>query len=466
MKLTSPYIKTLGAAKKAYNELILNYVKEYNKNKPLREQLRDVHITLYHSLIELLRQQINADNVALKRGINNPEQAINPANPYPFNTNNGYLQSISKGVNSRKTIYNRLKRLIEAGVVEKEGHGTYRDFTLLINPDLVYIWDFEQPDFNPVLEKSLSSENQHIAKNNSVNFTDVSVLTDYTLNKKISDVGYDVEKGVRLSPHDFNFTQIQFHRYTPKQVESPEKPLNRIDNSEKKPEKKEKSCAKKEKKARGEGWNGSRFSKEWWVNLWVKQFYALLIAHLFKNHNIYDFERQRTLDFIRNHFAGFTTIKQGISAMAQYRWRVQAAARWVRTHNYDISNVYPYAYLTGERTTGKFSFDVTRQYWLKHLDYIWDREKRAKAYKKKYNEQNKLHAAIAAYLKEPNLSAFRKYELYVKNNIPHLLAQFYAGIGIDVQTGADNSDNLNINPKSNNYETQDAEKSAEFCANE
>ncbi len=461
-KLTTPYIALTGKSKFDYIDLWNEYAAEYNYGLDLRYQLRDAHKTLYFALLDILRTQIYKDNIALNRNENNLDYAVDPAEPYPFTVNSVYLMRIL-GVRSEKTVYNRLKRLIDARVIIKKGRGIFRDYILKINPSLVLLKSYAEPGFDPVFfirQKKSKNENTTISETKAEKFTAVSVYTDNNFNKKISDVE-NAESGIRLSAHGFSFNQIQFSRYTPKQErrlttlfaatpllkfpckQNVKKPQTKNDAAEQFSQKKEKSCAQKEKKAHT-GWNGSRFSKDWWVELWVKQFYGLLIAHLFSKHNIYEFEKERTLEYLRAAFGTFKTVQQGVKLMAQYEWRIRAAARWVSAKNYDISNVYPYAYLTGERSAGKFSFDITRHYWLKHLNYIWDKEKRAKARQKQFDNQKKLQDVVTAYLQNPSLSAYRKAEMYVQKNIPHLIEQFYASV----------ADNASINPKTNSYEKE------------
>ena len=461
-KLTTPYIALTGRSKFDYLDLWNEYSEAYNKDKNLGEQLRGMHKALYFALLDILRTQIYKDNIALNRNENNLDYAVNPAEPYPFKTNNGYLKTIIH-VKSEKTVYNLLNRLIDAGVVIKKGRGAYRDYIIEINPDLVLLKSYAEPGFDPVFfirQKKSKNENTANSKEQSEKLTAVSVYTDFNSNKKISDVE-NAESGIRLPAHDFSFNQIQFSRYTPKQErrlttlfaatpllkfigkQNIKKTQTKNDAAEQFSQKKEKSCAQKEKKAHT-GWNGSRFSKDWWVELWVKQFYGLLIAHLFSKHNIYEFEKERTLEYLRAAFGTLKSVQQGVKLMAQYEWRIRAAARWVSAKNYDISNVYPYAYLTGERSAGQFSFDITRHYWLKHLNYIWDKEKRAKARQKQFDNQKKLQDVVTAYLQNPSLSAYRKAEMYVQKNIPHLIEQFYASV----------ADNASINPKTNSYEKE------------
>ena len=409
--LYNPYLRVNGD----YSLIWSNYTSLYNEDRPKREQLRTPHYDLFYLLVRLLAKQIEKDNKILRKDFEHP---IDINEPYPFFTNTAYLARLRR-YSAKKTIYNQLNRLEDAGLIMKKGHGSYRDFEVLINPDLLLIYDYLAPDYKPEMPEFSKTENQVIRKGERKSLPMYLYKTDVPLNKKIIAVDTVEEKATLLpSSETVNETDFHINRYPHKQIGGEQSTKSQSKKNAETGAEKEKSCAKKEK---GKKWAGTHFSKEWWINMFVQQFYVLLITHLFSKHDIWEVEELRTKERIEEWFSGIKNPKQGVDWMTEAEWRIRAAARFYRSHNYDISNIYPDRYLSPDN---EYGFKRTAQWWQKHKKNRLIKEQELKKHRENISKHLKLQEKVKEYAKSPDINTFRKCEAYVKVIIPDLMPQF------------------------------------------
>lgn len=148
------------------------------------QQLRDVHFNLLKEIIVKARQQVAYNNTYLfAEGFNK----IDPSQPYSVECSYPELAHRTGGC-AQKTVYRRLIRLQTAGFFSsKEGvsgpisgkvfRGTNAPFELLISPQILLIWDRNNPDYTPLL--SLPGKTKTLASpgGDSTNGHHINTLT-------------------------------------------------------------------------------------------------------------------------------------------------------------------------------------------------------------------------------------------------------------------------------------------------
>lgn len=441
MLLQNPFIATEKKYFAEYIQLWNNFIAEYNldadgESKPLSKQLRGPHMQTYFQLVHIARKSVNRDNRYLsKTGLN----VINPQEAYSIRTTRGNL-SRALGM-STDTAHRYLTRLEQAGVVTRKGHGTRSPFELFINPDFLLIYDYQQENYLPGSKyfRSENCENQtplhanctHIplcTKEHSNNIImPVDNSTDKNLSCVLSDLQNEHHRGSLPAPIVLNN-----ERNIRKQLKPIEKSKPICEGlppvSAELEQKKEKSCAKKEKAEV----DLQRLRKSFAARL-----YAIMIDLLFKNHSIYEAEKDNAILYIERYYMSqITSKRQAEQTLNQYRWRTEMAASYIRRRNYNFSNIYPCAYLDINNKTG---FSATKK-WAKVSENEARRKRIARvANHKKLIDTDKLDKIIEQFNERPNLGTYKTCQTYVKKNIPHLFQEFIAAT------------NISIDPKTTTY---------------
>ncbi len=114
------------------------------KEKEDMQLLKPSHFNLMSELALIACYQMKKNNRYLAaEGM----QQVDPTLPYSVWVSNPQLMDHT-GAGSNKTIWRGLKRLIECGfLVAKEFHGRNREYELLINPDLLLIFDLTDGNY-------------------------------------------------------------------------------------------------------------------------------------------------------------------------------------------------------------------------------------------------------------------------------------------------------------------------------
>lgn len=119
-------------------KLLMEFVDRYNAGRPLREQIRDSHLTLLSYLMYLYNLAIQSHQVyvgALQEGVTLPT----------LFTNNVQLAK-RLGTNER-TIINRRARLRAAGLIKREVfHGSNGQYELELAPWVIHLQRRGNPD--------------------------------------------------------------------------------------------------------------------------------------------------------------------------------------------------------------------------------------------------------------------------------------------------------------------------------
>ncbi|MCK5170779.1 MAG: hypothetical protein KAQ75_12955, partial [Bacteroidales bacterium] len=157
-----------------------NFAAEYNKDKPLREQLRPQHSKIYARILTLLSRHLYERNKLFN---DTPEfRQLEDDKPVMLATNRKAMSWVENTLQvNGNTVYRQVLRLINAGVImEKINHGSRMNFELLISPEFLLISDLINPDYKPD-SKYLQNENK--AKQPSLN---TSFTPEYlTLEKEL-----------------------------------------------------------------------------------------------------------------------------------------------------------------------------------------------------------------------------------------------------------------------------------------
>ena len=138
--IANPYVK-FAICKEAFD----NFALIYNSGKELNLQLRSHHHELFYKIVRFYTSELSKDKLLFKGGTFIDFRS--DSTPI-LRTNN---LSLSKELKRNKaTIYRQLLRLIESGaIIEKIHHGTKHNYELLINPEILLIFDLETPKYVP-----------------------------------------------------------------------------------------------------------------------------------------------------------------------------------------------------------------------------------------------------------------------------------------------------------------------------
>lgn len=427
MLLKKPYIATEGKYWKQYIDCWANFTEEYNcqangEPKPLSKQLRGVHKQTYFQLVQRVKRKINSDNRYLsENGLN----AIDPTKPYSIRLTRKQL-GLALGV-STDTAHRYITRLIKAGVLTKEKHGTRRAFELLIKPDFLFIYCYNQPEYTPT-SKFLSTKECGFQSQLHASCTHINCVTKEHSNNEIIPVDNSTDKNDSCASVNSGLLKEQdknFYKNNQKQINSGENSkLNETESqklSQKPEQKKEKGCAQKEKKRKMQELKRS----------FASRLYNYMVEILFINHSIYEAEKENAILYLEQYYLRhITNHREGERALHIYKSRVKMASSYIRRKAFDFSNIYPCAYLDINNPKG---FRATAQWWIQSEN---DAKKKAiarAANSKRLSDTKKLAKIIQTFNERPNLATFNTCKGYVKQRIPHLFQEFIAGTNIRIQ---------------------------------
>ncbi len=420
--LKQPYLRTEGRYFADYIKLWERFSDNYNKGRKLGKQLRGHHKQMYFRLVHQAKRTIYLNNKHLAE---TGQNALDSTKPVSIRTTRPYLGK-ALGV-SGATVCRHINRLEDAGVLAKIGHGTRRPFELLINPDFLLIFDYNDEQYSPS-SCFLETENKEPQGQLRSNCTHVSCKPD-PFNKIIIAVDNSTDKAKNCVPPsgDNLKEQTGANNWNTRKQENPEEKSKQnfesFSSQLKSPleQKKEKSCAKKEKK--GEEQTLGQFRRSL-----AQRMYLMMVQLLFKYHNIYPTEKENAICYIEQvYMSQVQDGPSGIRTLGHYRWRLLKAASYITRKNYDYSNVYPMHYLNVNNPTG---FAATKA-WAARAE----KESRKKKIKRITDNRNltdrkKLEKIIKKFNGHPNLSTYQTCEMYIKQNIPHLFAEFVAATNI------------------------------------
>jgi len=407
--------------KRAFQQFAANYNARHDES---RVQLKPAHFAQFYVYLRLMQRNMSQE---CKRAINSghPEAlAINTDDlPHLFTNNTEMRKQLDGGHPS--TFIRRADRLIKAGAILKINHGPVRNYEIIINPHLLFIYDESgRPDtLRPNLEQAEKwlepggPETSKIAKckQNIVSLKEhsnkiiihqaesaatdnsskaaVSVAADSLLNKK--DTLKDTPENVAKS--DFGSTVLATINVKIEQKLA-EKGVAPAKNET--PQQKT-ACRNRE----------FRQLKLQYATMLVQ----LMIDYLTKGVTIFNGERNRTISYVEQHYFGecYTLISLQ-RTFEQYTKRLEDARRFKELH--PGYTPYPFKYFQLDYNNG---FNSAK--WKKN---------RVKWEKLKQNslEQAKLMAAIRRVNTNPIYEVYQREIEFVKNNIPDKLKQFFAAM--------------------------------------
>jgi len=170
-------------------KLLREYVQRYNAGRPLREQLRSIHLKLAEYLLYIYGISLYKDQAFGDR--------LQPGSPLPpLYTNN--VQIANEMEYSERTAINHRARLKLAGIILREQfHGSNGSYEIDINPVIMHLQDRQGPD-NSV----------HLFATQGVTKQNVSVIASTEASENFSPYSIRLQKQVtnqlnKLSGADF-----------------------------------------------------------------------------------------------------------------------------------------------------------------------------------------------------------------------------------------------------------------------
>jgi len=440
MKIQYPEIRRTGKNLIEYATLLSNFAATYNEGKESRDQLKGHHIWLLDELIYYSQIVLAKDTRQLKE--EGEELCQMDSQTWVRVNLSKYL--LCRNYEQRKhpdTIKRWKKRLVEAGAIissrekfeELKINKSHRN-DVLINPDLLLIYDRTNPDFQPFTPYFGETEKRGIWKGKWANCSTVSCnSTLQESNKNEIMPGDNVDKGVSL-PVDDLLSQTGDKT---QQEATPNLNGSGVTSKQKVAE----SAGKSEPKAENDTKNknrGSAGAPEIVENSTItaqnadklaelKQtlavdLYAFMLKMLFKFHNIYPAEGTMAIQYLADvYFSTVTSEEQGKWMAKCYRWRVSKAASWIKSHEYDFSNIYPCHYLDVEN---QFGFAATKGWWEKHQNDLARKEQERRNNLQRLQEQQSLQKVIDEYFENPTLSAFKRASEWINSVMPHRFNDF------------------------------------------
>lgn len=343
---------------------------------------------------------------------------------------------------SESTIYRLIERLIDAGIIEKKiNHGTQRDFELHLNREMVPISDYQNDDFNPLME---------ILKNtvdSTIQDTLRSICTPYCKDKNIlinkiittNVQEHEKESALPILSNSCGEQTRTFNENTEDTVtlmtpacDSPNPITPKINTSKHKGVITNAFGMPFESKNDTKINTSKEIAKQYADKLeqyritqaerWRKysiELVEFVISVLFKDKNIYPAEREKAYKLAERYFHKFNSSLDCERIMVVYRERVRIAERWLLNHpEFDFSNIWPAWYMNVENV--KSGFVNTRKWYKDQVNF-----------KKLQHKQRKLKTAEATItyavnrmLEYKNESSFNYWKSYVYNKFPDRVSDF------------------------------------------
>jgi len=430
--IQKPYLKTMDYFWGDYTRLWNNFKEIYNKeengeDKPSRYQLKAGHMQVYFRLVKEAQKKMRAENKAVE---GSPKLcAIDPNKPYIVTRSKHVLAKIN-GV-SPDTAKRHIKRLCIAGVIStdcaffiKHYGRKKRRGEILINPDFLLIYDAFEPNYVPV-SKFLKTEKCGFQPQKDANCPGVSSIGPLqdSVNNKISPV-HNVEKGIDSVDKPNNTRALLKPDTKPSKSQVPANGQQKSQKSRKIKFFRTESTKKPETpepETRGSAAPPPKIVDNFAEKRrsYAIELYMYLVKQLFPFHNIYKGEASLSISYIeKTYFKGVNDESKAQRLMAEYRWRIDAAVRYIEQHRIDFSNIYPRKYLDVSYTKG---FAATKRWYDTHLQ---NKKRKAAMRAQKEHCKSVIYKAVQAYNEAPGLSTFKRQCDYIEQNAPGYLELF------------------------------------------
>lgn len=396
---------------------------EYNKDKPLREQLRPQHSKLFTRILTLVSRQLYKRNELFK---DTPDfRRIDDNNDLQLSTNRKALSWVENTIQiNGNTVYRQILRLMDAGVISKKAnHGSQMNFDLFITSDFLLIKDLINPDYIPT-SKYIKAEKTQNKTSLNTSFTpehltpekELSNNSNITVDKETLPAVRDelVKEQERAEKKTFEkehwgIAQIQ----TRNNIEIDKKSRHFIQQWKE----------KEQQVAPADDSNLRKYQKGA-----ARWFFWYTVNQLFEGRSINTAHLENTLAYVEQYyFTQCHSLKAIEQTRKVYQWRIDKAKSTIARHNINMQWIFPGQYLDVNRKgtnpqTGKpyMSFANTAT-WPRKFEHL-HRKKIFELHKNRDYDQ--LNKQLRLYLNNPNLNQFRRCEAYVKKNIPHLMEHF------------------------------------------
>ncbi len=453
-----PKIENKGFWRREQYRLLENYQEQYNAGKPSRERLKAEHMRLlrwaqHYAFLTINERTYKMCQLRIKDAAMDSQEWVRIRL-------SKYLEG-SKLENKRtpRTIANHLNRLEIAGaIIRNEDQFKAKGLTknhrheVLINPDLLLIYDAARPNYHPESPFFTNTDYQNLINEIEKKQHTVSgkVLLPESNKNEIMTVD-SVDKGVshpldELIENNRNTTQPDA---TPQQAKGssnlqgkssenaqkvektaeprPEQKASRAENSQKTAE------IRPEQRARGaEIDENIRFEaqkitererKEQRIREVAVDLYCFMVEMLFKFHNIYPAEATMSIEYIAQKYLSAATRESELQKFAkQFKWRISKAASYWNRHNYDNSNIYPMRYLD---VNYQYGFAQTREWFEKNQRDEARRSAIREKEKLQREEQSMIQGLVGIYEdSNRSWSVFSQHRKYISDNYPHLINQY------------------------------------------
>lgn len=396
---------------------------EYNRDKPLGEQLRPQHSKLFARILTLLSRHYYNSNELFK---DTPEfRKIDDSEPQELSTNRKALSWVEKTIKiDGNTVYRQILRMMDAGVIpQKINHGSQMNFELLINPDFLLIKDLTNPDYKPG-SKFLESGNTQNPPSLNTSFTPEPLTPEKELS---NNSNIRVDKEFRRSGR--NELVKEQERAAKKNSEKEHWGISQSQNS--KPngiDEKSRQFIQKWKEKEHQVAPARESKLREYQKGAARWFFWYVMNQLFEGRSINAAHLENTLAYVEQYyFSQCHSLKAIEHTRKIFQWRIDKAKRNIVRHNINMQWIFPGHYLDINRKginpqTGKpyMSFVNTAD-WPRKYAHL---HKAKKEERQKNTDFDKLNAQLRIYLNNPNLNQFRRCEAYVKKNIPHLMGHF------------------------------------------
>ncbi|RCW29685.1 hypothetical protein [Marinilabilia salmonicolor] len=194
--IAKPYIKRESF--QIHQQILDNFIfhsnreiDEHNRNFPetRRQKLTEAHRSLLQQLYFEAVSQFEL-KLSLFENTELSPLAVTIGNPVRINTNNKDLAyRLSRSTpRAASTIYRRLERLKECGAItSKITHGVQANYDVYVNPELILLWDAEDPDYFPT-SKFLKGGNSALYLKDKAKCKPSKLSVSFRKNKKIIPV--------------------------------------------------------------------------------------------------------------------------------------------------------------------------------------------------------------------------------------------------------------------------------------
>jgi hypothetical protein len=408
----------------------LNYVREYNDDKPLREQLRPQHAKMYTRILTLLSRQLYENNKLFQE---TPDfRQLNDKEPVKLHTNRKALSWVENTIRiSGNTAYRQVLRLMDAGVITaKINHGSQMNFELLINPEILLISDVINPVYKPC-SKYLDGENKAGYDCLKTSFTPEYLISEKEL---FNNSNISVDKETRIPIRDNSVKEqeraqkkniLKEHREIAQNSEKNDKsPWEKPDELINEWNPSAEQAGKKEPKLMP----ACKVKLREYQKSAARWLFWYILNRLFEGRIFNPAHLENTLAYVEQHyFINCLSLKSIEHTRKIYKWRIDKAKRTIERHEINMQWIFPGYYLDLNRKginpdTGKpyMSFINTAS-WPKKYEQF---QKQKDRQKQKAIGLDLLNKQLRLFLNNPNLNQFKRCESYVRKNIPHLMEDF------------------------------------------